>query len=164
MMKKTWILLALVLLLSGCASTQTFETVEDDLVTPVMGQMKQVVLTLPKSAASPVVNTDDGSRLFLCDGYDLTVQTLVGGDLNRTVKQLCGYGASQVTVLESELGGSKRYEWVWTSAGEGGDQIGRAVVIADGQYHYCVCIMADAATAGMLDGEWTKILSGIALA
>lgn len=163
-MKKIWLLVAAVLLLSGCAAAETFETVSDDLVAPVMGQEKHVVLDLPDSATSPVVNTADGGRFFMCDGYDLFVQSMTGGDLSRTVKQVCGYTLDCVTILESNKDGIHRYEWVWTSAGEGGDQIGRAVVLSDGNYHYCVSVMADAETAGTLDAEWTKVLGNICLA
>ena len=162
-MKKIWIIVILVLVLTGCGATETFETLSDDIVKPVMGVEKQIVLTLPKSAAAPVVNTADGSRLFLCDGYDLTVQTLAGGDVSRTVKRLCGYDMEKVTVLESSKGGQKRYEWVWTAAGEGGDQIGRAVVVSDGDYHYCICAMADAVTAGVLDQEWSSVFASVKL-
>ena len=163
-MKKMILLLVAVVLLSGCAAAETFETVADEMATPVMGKEKHVVLDLPDSAASPVVNTADGGRFFMCDGYDLFVQTMAAGDLSRTVKQVCGYALDKMTILESCKDGIDRYEWVWTSAGEGGDQIGRAVVLSDGNYHYCISVMADAETAGTLDDEWTKVLGDIRLA
>ena len=162
---KKWLAMVLICtLLTGCAAAPTFETVGDDVLIPVMGQARQVVLRLPEGAAIPVVNSEDGSRLFLCDGYDLMILTLNGGDLNATVKSVCGYDTGKVTVLQSQTEGVKRYEWVWTTAGEGGDQIGRAVVLSEGAYHYCVCAMAEAATAGGLEREWTEIFNSIALA
>ena len=162
-MKKWMAMVLLCALLTGCAAAPTFETVGDDVLIPVMGQAKQVVLRLPEGAAAPVVNSEDGSRLFLCDGYDLMIHTLNGGDLNATVKTVCGYDVQKVTVLQSQKDGLKRYEWVWTTAGEGGDQIGRAVIFSDGAYHYCVCAMADAATAGSLEREWADVFSSIML-
>lgn len=160
-MKKIVIFMVLVIMLCGCSAAQTFEKVEDTLDQPVMGQMEKVSLTLPDSAASPVVNTDDGARLYLCDGYSLMVQTLSGGDMDRTVKALCGFDARNISLVESRKDGVKRYEWVWSAAGEAGDQVGRAVVIPDGGYHYCVSVMAPAQTAGALEQEWTALFDSL---
>ena len=162
-MRKLLVITMVALLLAGCGTTEVFERVEDSPNVPAMAQEKQVVLTLPDDAAAPVVNAD-GGRLFLCDGYDLTVQTLPGGDISRTVTALCGFNPEQVRMVQTQRQGNKCYEWVWSAAGEGGDQVGRAMVISDGTYHYCVCVMADAVTAGVLDGQWSAIFEGITLA
>ena len=158
-MKKMIAVLVLAGLLCGCSAAETFETVDDGMEQPVMGQEMKVSLTLPESAASPVVNTGDGARLYLCDGYDLAVQTLAGGDMNRTVMALCGYSADKVHLIESLKDGQRRYEWVWSAVGEEGDQIGRAVVLVQGDYHYCVSVMAPSALAGSLEQEWTALFS-----
>ena len=142
---------------------ETFETVGDDLLQPVMGQIRQIDLDLPESAAAPVMNEDDGGKLYLCDGYVLTVQTLDGGDLNRTVRNLSGFSVEDITILETHTQGIKRYDWVWSAAGEGGDQVGRAVVLDDGSHHYCVTVMADEQTAGSLDDQWTRLFATVAL-
>lgn len=162
-MKKCWFVISLMLLLTGCGAVDTFETVGDDLVLPVAGKQRQIVLVLPESATAPVMNDGDGSRLYLCDRYVLTVQTLDGGDLNRTVRTLSGYCAEQLTVMETTLSEEKRYDWVWSAAGEGGDSIGRAAVLDDGDCHYCVTVMADAQVAGALEEEWSRLFSGFTL-
>ena len=158
-MKKIVVFLVLAALLCGCSAVETFETVNDDMDQAVMGQEMKVSLTLPESAASPVVNTEDGARLYLCQGYDLAVQTLAGGDINRTVMALCGYEADMVRLMESNKDGERRYEWVWSAVGEDGDQIGRAVVLAQGDYHYCVSVMAPAQSAGALEQEWSELFA-----
>ena len=162
-MKKLGIILAIAFLLTGCGARETFETVSDNIVQSVMGQQREVELTLPSHALAPVVNSDDGSKLYLCEGYILTVQTLSAGDLNRTTRSLSGFGAEQLTVIETVSQDWKRYEWVWTAAGEGGDQMGRALVLDDGSRHYCLTAMADAQTAGTLEGEWSGIFSSFRL-
>lgn len=151
------------LLLTGCGAEETFETVGDDMVQSVMGQMHQIALTLPDDAAAPVVSDENGGRLYLCDGYVLTVQTLDGGDLDRTARTICGYGAEKLDVVETAPAEVKRYDWVWTSAGEGGDHVGRAAVLDDGAYHYCVSVMADAQTAGALEGRWSALFASFGL-
>lgn len=162
-MKKLVVLLSMTLLLTGCGARETFETVSDNIVQSVMGQQRDVELNLPSHALAPVVNTDDGGKLYLCDGYVLTVQTLASGDLDRTVRSLSGFGAAQLTVMETASQDGKRYEWVWTSAGEGGDQMGRALVLDDGSRHYCLTVMADAQVAGVLEAEWSGIFSSFRL-
>lgn len=162
-MKMFAIVLVLSLLLTGCGAVETFETVSDDMVQSVMGPAREVVLTLPDHAASPVINTDDGGKLYLCQGYVLTVQTLQSGDLDRTVRTLSGFGRDAVTVMETALRDVKRYEWVWTAAGEGGDQLARALVLDDGSRHYCLTAMAQAQASGELEAEWESVFSSFAL-
>jgi len=74
---------------------------------------------------------------------------------------LCGYETDKVRLMESNQDGDKRYEWVWSAVGEDGDQIGRAVVLAQGDYHYCVSVMALAQSAGALEQEWTALFASL---
>lgn len=157
-MKKWLICLCLSIFLSGCAAAETFETVGDDWLQPVMAPVGEIQLSLPDSASTQTILGTRGDKLYFCDGYTVTVQTLDRGDLGRTCKTLCGFGAESLNIMETVSQGNKRFDWVWTAAGEGGDAVGRAAVIDDGNYHYCVTIMADAGAAGELEGEWTALL------
>lgn len=156
-MKRFVCLVCVMLLLTGCAVAQTFETVSDDLVQPVMAQMREVVVTLPDHAAVAVMNEEDGGKLYLCDGYTLTLQTMVSGDMDTTVRTLSGFSPDSLTILKTQTDGVERNEWVWSAVGEGGDQLCRAVVLDDGAYHYCMTVMADAASAGSLEAEWDAV-------
>lgn len=162
-MKKCWILLALTLFLTGCGAQQTFETVSDVYDVHAMAQMQQVELSLPKDAAAASMENPDAGKIYLCDGYTLTVQTMEAGDLSRTLRQLTGYAKDQLTVMETQRGGVTRYESVWTAAGEGGDQVGRAVILDDGSYHYAVTVMADFSKAGELTPVWQDIFRSVKL-
>lgn len=157
-MKKWWMCLCVVFFLTGCAAAETFETVADDILQPVMAPAGEIVLTLPESASAQTALGGDGDKLYFCDGYTVTVQTMDRGDLDRTTKTLCGFGADSLNIVETVNDGCKRWDWVWTAAGEGGDAVGRAAVIDDGNYHYCVTIMADAGKAGQLEAEWSALL------
>ena len=99
----------------------------------------------------------DTDKLYFCDGYTAMVQIMDRGDLDKTCRRLCGFGADGVNILETAAGTCKRYDWVWTAAGEGGDVLGRAAVIDDGKYHYCVTAMAPADGAGALEDQWTAM-------
>ena len=162
-MKKCWICLLFVLMLVGCGSVETFETVDDEVIQPVMATARELSLALPDSSAAQAMQSEDGSKLYFCDGYVLTVQTLNGGDMERTAKDLCGFGTDSLRMVETVNGEYKRRDWVWTAAGEGGDNIGRTAVLDDGHYHYCVTVMADAGAAGDLESQWNTLFSSLCL-
>lgn len=162
-MKILMVLVLSVLLLSGCGAAETLETLSDDLAQSVMGPMSEISVRLPDSAAAEVLSSEDGGKLYLCEDYALTLQTLAGGDMDRTARTLSGFSLAELTVLETGGGGLKRRDWVWTATGEQGEQLCRAAVLDDGTYHYCITVMADAEAAGALDTEWDSIFSSFML-
>ena len=137
-MKKLWIMAALLCLLAGCAAQDTMETVADE---PVMGSsaVREILVELPGEPVLPVMQTDTG-KLYICQDFEVFVETLPGGDLERTVGMLTGFGIEDVTVMEREVDGKVRYDLAWSCAGEMGEEIGRASVLSDGQYHYCLAV------------------------
>ena len=161
--RKILCLLIMSILLCGCSRQQVVETVTDELLLTTVTPQKELTLKLPASASKTVMAADDGAQLYFCDGYVLTLQTAPSGDLDRTTRTLCGYGADGLTVLQTKVGGLKRYDWTWTSAGEGSVQVGRAAVLDDGNYHYCVTVMADEGFCGGLDGQWDALFTSLGL-
>lgn len=162
-MKKAWIILVCAVILSGCSAKETWETVLDDGAVPVSAEARQVQLSIPQEAAVPTMESADGSKLFLCDGYTVMVQTLQGGDLNRTFREISGYNKDDLTVMHTVQNGKDRYEAVWCAAGEGEDQTCRAVILDDGVYHYAVTVMANYSQAGELSNIWQEILSSVTI-
>ena len=162
-MKKWWVLLCLLVFLPGCAVAGSVETVDDDWLTPVDAPLGQILLELPASATMEASVGDEIGRLYLCDGYDLTVQTMDRGNLDRTCRSLCGLESERVTMLQMNDANGKRWEWAWTCVGEDGDWVGRAAVIDDGNYHYCVTVMAPAGAAAGLEDEWTALFDSFAV-
>lgn len=160
-MKKVIVLLVFVLFLGGCGGQATFETVLDQLEAPVMAQMRQLQVALPKEASAPTLQSEEAGKLYLCDGYSLSIQTMNAGDLDATLRSLTGFSKEQLTVMTTEKHGIKRYDCVWSAAGEGGDQVARAVILDDGNYHYAVTVMADFASAGDLADTWKSILDTV---
>lgn len=150
-LKKCLPALILALLLCGCASEETFETVADDFVIPVMAQPKEISVRLPDNAVAPVLESD-GEQVYLCDDYEIIIETQESGDLQKTIQNLCGYDKDQLTVMQTQEGSVSRYEFVWVSAGENGDRLGRAVILDDGSYHYCMSVLRDA------EGEKSQVV------
>lgn len=163
MMKKRWMILSvLALLLTGCAAEETFETVADENVAQVIAGQRQIYVELPGEAASPAVESGS-ARLYLCDGYDIHVQILESGDLSETVRTLTGYEKDALTVMQTQREGLACYEFAWVSAGETGDLVGRAMVLDDGSYHYCLTVLGDAETAEQKQVFWEDMFASFRL-
>lgn len=159
---KKWMLWMIVpLFLTGCGAEETFETIADEQVLSVMATPKQIVVDLPEDAVAPVLESE-GEQIYLCDGYDILIEVRPAGNLSETVRDLSGYEKEDLTVMETQWQEVSRYEFVWASAGENGDRLGRAVILDDGDYHYCMSVLRDA------DGKdsqivWNQVFSSFDL-
>lgn len=162
-MKKCWMMVLCLFLLCGCGADEPMETVGDELLIPVLAPAKELNIQLPEDVAKQVISSEDGESLYFGDGYSLAVQTLRSGDLERTVQAICGYEVQQLTIMGTRLGAHDRYDWTFACAGEGGNQVGRAAILDDGSYHYCVSVMADESCSGVLEQQWDKIFSSMSL-
>ena len=161
-MKRGLLVAAICCFLVGCGTQKEFETVSDVYeAEPALKQ--QVVLSLPQEASTPAFSGETTGELYLCDGYVLTVQTLPGGDLDKTFRELTGFSRDALRPVETQRQGVKRYDCVFTSAGEGENQINRVVVLDDGAYHYAVSVMAGESQTGKLTSTWQKLLESVTL-
>lgn len=162
-MRKLCFVLALCLLLAGCAEPEAFETMLDSVpqVTPV--QPRQIRLELPEEAAVTTLEDGTAGTLYLCGDYCAAVQTLSAGDLDATLRTVTGYGRKQLTVMRWQSGELARYECAWASTGENGDTVGRTAVLDDGIYHYSLTLTASADKASELRETWSAIFSSFAL-
>lgn len=161
-MKKSCILLLLAFLLCGCAAEETFETISDEIVAPVMAQPRQITVRLPDNAVAPVLESDS-EQVYMSEDYEIVIETLSSGDLNATIQTLSGYGKDQLTVMETQQDSVTRYDFVWVSAGEAGDRLGRAVILDDGSYHYCMSVLRDAETVEKSQIVWSDVFQSFAL-
>ena len=155
-MKKLCLWMMLVALLAGCDTQQTLETVADEMVQQVISQPREIMLTLPEETLLPAMESN-GRRLYLCNGYDVAVQTLESGDLDATIQQISGFTSTELTIMETLEGEYLCYEFVWTNAAELGEQVCRAKILDDGSYHYVLSAMAPAGKAS----EYQEIWNGI---
>lgn len=163
-MKKGWILavLAAGLMLWGCQAEPTLETIADEWVQSVMAQPRQISVNLPDGALAPVLESDS-EQVYLSDDYEIIIETLSAGDLNATVEHLSGYSRDRVTLVQTQQGDADRYEFVWASAGESGDRLGRAVILDDGDFHYCMSVLRDADTTKTSQIVWSDVFDSFSL-
>lgn len=162
-MKKLWLILPIALLLCGCGAQETLETVTDVEDTPTAATAQQIVMELPEDVQMQVVQSEDAGKLYVCEDFVITVQTLPGGDLNRTVSTVTGYEKDQLQLLQTQIDAAKRIESVWASAGEGEEQVGRFCILDDGNYHYVVTAMTGASKSGGLQEIWNRFFDSVRL-
>ena len=159
MKRWVWILLS-ALVLCGCQGEETLETVADEWLVPAMAQPQEVQLRLPDDIAAPVLE-QEGRRLYMAEGYELMLDTMDAGDLSATIRAVSGYEKDNLTVIETRQDGVDRYDFVWTTAGETGDRLGRGVILDDGNYHYCMSVLRD---QGDFPVVWRDVFSSFSIA
>lgn len=142
-MKMMVVVLLVCTMLCGCAAVETMETVADEWVIPVAAKPRETTLELPGEALACAMESDTG-RMYFGDSYEISLQTRPAGDLNATLEEITGFSRDDLTVMQTEAGGITRSEFVWASAGESGDRVGRGVILDDGEYHYCLSVLQDA--------------------
>ena len=115
-MRKYLFLLLITALLTGCGAEETFETVMDELAAPVIAQPRFICVDLPGETALPVVENQNG-RVYICNDYEIVIQTLESGNLEETMQIMTGLTPEDLTVMETFSDGVNRYEFVWAAAG-----------------------------------------------
>ena len=157
---KRWLwMMVLAVLLCGCKAEETLETVSDEWMVPAMAQPREISVRLPENTVLPVME-QDGRRLYMGQDYEIMLETLASGDLNATICSVSGFEKEQLTVLQTQQADAERYDFVWTTAGERGERLGRAVILDDGNYHYCMSVLRDAEESTVV---WQDVFSSFAL-
>ena len=157
-MRKLFAIGLLALLLQGCASQEVFETVEDEYQPVLLPAASQISLHLPDEQAQMAMENEDGQVIYLYEDYCVAIQTMYAGSLDRTLKDVTGFGAEDLTVMQTLTDGCQRYQCVWTSAGENGEQVGRVCILDDGIYHYVVSVIGSEEVAGEMTDVWQDML------
>ena len=161
-MGKLWLLLLCGMIFAGCGAEQTMETVADEPVVQVSAEPRGIYVVLPDDSVLPAMESDSGT-VYFCKDYDISIQTMESGDLQKTIESVSGYELDDLTVMETAVADYIRYDFVWSAAGELGQQVCRASILDDGNYHYVLVVMGNADTAGEYGGIWSGILESFCL-
>lgn len=154
------LLILMAVLLCGCTAQETFETISDEPVQVVMARPREISVRLPDNAVAPVLESE-AEQVYLSEAYELVIETVASGDLDATVRRISGYGRDQLTVMETQWDDVTRYEFVWAAAGENGERLGRAVILDDGDYHYCMSVLRDAEAVSQV--VWRDVFASFEL-
>ena len=84
-MKKWIFLLLLPVFLTGCGVEETLETVMDVWSVPEAPPARQIRIDLPGETSVNTLQSDSG-QLYICDGYEISVETMDAGDLEKTIQ------------------------------------------------------------------------------
>lgn len=160
-MKRLFVGLTVVLMLCGCAQP-VMETVDDAYVQPVSAMSRQVLIELPEDASRQTME-GEGGTLYFCGDYTLCVQTLPGGDMEKTLRTCTGYGLEELTGLQARQANVDRYEAVFTTSGEEGMDVGRISILNDGNYHYVLTALIPEVKAGEQQGELQEVFASFRL-
>ena len=161
-MKRMLTILLVLGLLSGCGSQVPAETLGNVMEEPQLPEPREMSVDLPGEAAIPTMQ-EEGRRYYLCDDYEITLERRPGGDLQQTIGELTGRSPEDLTVVETEAPGARRYDFVWACAGEQGQQLGRAAVLDDGTYHYTLTVLRPAENTELLQVSWPQVFSSFSL-
>ena len=161
-MKRIIVLLAFALLLTGCSESADFETMQDVYGEQQLPAMRQVQYQLPQDASAQAIQSSHG-QLYFCDGYDIALQTFSAGNLDSTLRELTGFGKDSLTLIETAIPEGTRYECVWSAAGEEGNMVCRAAILDDGNYHYCMTVMAHESDVLRLSDGWQALFDSFIL-
>lgn len=163
-MKKLWVIPLIALLLAGCGKKQVLETITDVPDAPVVSAVQRIQVQLPPELSSPTLEGENTGTLYLCDDYSVMVQTHESGDLQRTIRDTTGMNKENLQIIQTRQGDVKRYQWVWSTTGENGVQVGRACVLDDGSYHYVLTALTDEGKAEKVQSQWKEIFASFTLA
>ena len=161
MVRKGLCLMLVCMLLGGCGAEETMETVADEWAEPVIVPAREIRVSLPEELA-PVTEDTTGS-LYIASNYEIHIQTMSGGDLDETIRSISGHEREDLTVIATAPQGLHRYDLVWTAVGEGGDRVGRAVIVDDGEYHYTMTVLRDAGSVETDQIVWRTVFESFTL-
>ena len=135
----------LALLLSACGNQElpVLETIGGEAYEP---QEKPVAakmqLKIPEDAVYAAAADGSGGELYTWEDHTLMLQTLEGGDFRKTVETITGLNREDLTVMTWKKDGLTYHQTVWSTAGEDGTLLGRALIADDGYYHYCISLLS----------------------
>ena len=162
-MKKLILAVIVCLLLCGCGTMETAETIDEEFEAMAAPVQREVLVELPGEAAVPTMENEN-SRYYLCEDYEISLETFPSGDIQNTIRTLSGYDPEKLTVVETEQDQIKRYDFVWAAQGDQGPRLGRASVLDDGSYHYTLTVLQDAEKTEKTQVVWRTVFESFCLA
>ncbi len=162
-LKKWSLLLLLPVFLFGCGNEPAMETITDAYTPVTAAPIQEMALDLPDGAAVAVMESKNGKTLYFCDEYTICLEALPAGDVQQTLLSVTGQDQERLRPIQTKSGETVRYDCVWTCAGETEEQVCRAAILDDGNYHYVLTCMTDQTNAFSLQETWNRLFSSFCL-
>lgn len=141
-LRTSLLVLSAALLLAGCsAAPAAWETVDDEIV-EASGPLEEpyiITFGVPTDVDDPPVT--DGSRCLYVqkDGdYEILSDVFTARNCGEAIRQLSGFEAAELDVLETERFGLPEYRFAWASESDEGTFVSQAALVEDGSYYYAL--------------------------
>ena len=162
-MKKGIVWIMLMLLLTGCSSETTYETIgnvwEESEPTAVQGTMD---FALPEGARMEVLE-ENGSKYYSVGNWEIWTQVYPSGNIRSTIELVTGLEPDMPTVVRQQVEDMTCHETAWSTTGEDGMKAARTAVLDDGNYHYCISVMVPESDAEEVGDFFTQILDSVSI-
>lgn len=167
-MKKICLLTVLMmLLLCGCAKTQSAKLVlTDEIVNVPDGCMKyRICVSLPDGVTEAVAAADGDRRLYeAADGsYYVVTEVLPNSTANEAIRQMTGFDAERLGTMKTQSSSIPEYRFSWCTEGENGNLICTGIVAEDEAYCYCLAFCAEEAHSKDCAAAREQVMSGFGL-
>ena len=140
-MRKLGIVLAIIVLLSGChVKPETeLETVSDDFG-PLRSQPYRIVFTVPEDVIQETFGDQDAISVYTAENgdYRLTTEVLDTGDVDLAIETICGIPADRLDVVELNRAPMKEFHFAWSSTGEEETTVSKTALIATEDHCYAL--------------------------
>lgn len=146
-MKTSVILASLVLaaVCCGCASTTTWETVDDEIVAASGPAEEPYIITFGVPEDVNLEPLSEGSRNLYVqkDGdYEILSDVVTAPNADEAICQVSGFDAEDLDVMETTRFGLPEYRFAWVSESDEGSYVSQAAVVEDGSYYYVLVFSA----------------------
>lgn len=139
--------LAALVLLSGCAGTRAWETVDDtlgDVVETVASAVGEepfdILFAVPADAVLETFSQTDTYTVYAHPDGDYQIESLVlqTPDIDEIVSLLTGFSPDAVEKIKTKRFSMPEYRFVWYALSDEGGYLCRADVLTDTEYSYAL--------------------------
>ena len=168
-LKRFFMLFLVCLLLFGCAAKPepVWETVADELEEDVWWEDSAFRIVIP--VASDVTQDETSPARMRTvytqqDGeYELFTNRFLASDLSGAVRQLTGYEADELQMIETSRYGMPEYRFAWYREAADGGRVCRADLLQDGQVFYAAVFSVQEKAGGKYHGLIAQTFGALSL-
>ncbi len=150
-------------LLCGCRAEPDWETVDDDAVLQVSA-MVEPPYGVPDDASMEPLSAKNRSLYVGENGdYEIFSDALSAASLDDAIRQVSGFGETDLSVLETTRFGLPEYRFAWASSSDEGEYVSQASLVKDGDYYYALVFSVRQGLGGKYDDCAEAVFSSFGL-
>lgn len=155
--------------LTGCTreAPPVWETVTDGIPAQNTEPLSeyQITFAVPNDAVLAAVGLEQGPRYYTAvnGDYEIMTQRLESDSIQTVATAVSGFRLDELSPIRWEEYGMERYDFAWTSAGDEGQMVHRAAVLADNGAYYVLTFSAREDAAGDCGEKMKSVFSSLGL-